>query len=84
MVGDSGAGKSPGADCLRRDVLPEIERHMVAEFPDQWRDWKIAAEAHAAEMATWKSDVRAARQNNEPPPAPPGDAPQAPQSPRLR
>src|SRR3954462_15481021 len=23
-VGDSGDGKSPGADCLMRDVLPEI------------------------------------------------------------
>jgi hypothetical protein len=29
VVGDSGTGKSPGADCLMRDVLPTIERRMV-------------------------------------------------------
>ena len=34
-VGDSGNGKSPGADCLLRDVLPEIERRMLADFPDR-------------------------------------------------
>ena len=34
-VGDSGNGKSPGADCLMRDVLPEIERRMLADFPDR-------------------------------------------------
>ena len=37
-VGDSGVGKSPGADCLLRDVLPEIERRMLADFPDRLRD----------------------------------------------
>ena len=30
-VGDSGNGKSPGADCLLRDVLPELERKMIAD-----------------------------------------------------
>ncbi|MBV9747823.1 MAG: DUF3987 domain-containing protein [Acetobacteraceae bacterium] len=28
VVGDSGTNKSPGADCIMRDVLPEIERRM--------------------------------------------------------
>jgi hypothetical protein len=32
-VGDSGNGKSPGSDCLMRDVLPAIERKMIADFP---------------------------------------------------
>ncbi len=32
-VGDSGTGKSPGADCLMRDVLPEIERRMFGDIP---------------------------------------------------
>ena len=31
-VGDSGVGKSPGADCLLRDVLPEIERAHARRF----------------------------------------------------
>jgi hypothetical protein len=83
-VGDSGNGKSPGADCLRRDVLHEIEKRMIADFPDQWRDWKIAMEASAQEMGTWKADVREARKKGEPPPPPPADAPDAPQEPRLR
>ena len=34
-VGDSGTGKSPGADCLMRDVLPAIERRMVGDYPDR-------------------------------------------------
>src|SRR6185437_1576016 len=29
VVGDSGTGKSPGADCLMRDVLPVIEDTLV-------------------------------------------------------
>jgi hypothetical protein len=41
-IGDSGDGKSPGADTLMRDVLPEIERRMLAEFPDQLRGWRAA------------------------------------------
>src|SRR5437868_13724309 len=40
VVGDSGSGKSPGADCLMRDVLPEIERRMLADFPDRLSAWR--------------------------------------------
>jgi hypothetical protein len=84
MVGDSGVGKSPGADCLRRDVLPEIERRMCADFPAQWCDWKIAMEASSMEMGKWKADMRTARERGEPPLPPPEDGPPAPQKPRLR
>src|SRR5262249_11956640 len=38
-VGDSGDGKSPGADCLINQVLPEIERAMLADFPERLREW---------------------------------------------
>ena len=41
-VGDSGDGKSPGADCLLRDVLPEIERRMIGDYPDRLREWQAA------------------------------------------
>jgi hypothetical protein len=37
VVGDSGNGKSPGADCLMRDVLPVIERKLLGDFPDRLR-----------------------------------------------
>jgi Protein of unknown function (DUF3987) len=84
-VGDSGDGKSPGADSLFRHVLPELERRMCVDFPDQLREWKAAAEAHAAAMESWKTDVRKAKQDKQPPSLPPSDdLPVEPQSPRLR
>src|ERR1051326_4866668 len=47
VVGEPGTGKSPGSDCLMRDVLPEIERRMLADFPDR--------------LCAWRADVEAAR-----------------------
>ena len=44
VVGDSGTGKSPGADCLMRDVLPTIERRMIGDYPDRLREWQGAVE----------------------------------------
>jgi hypothetical protein len=85
-VGDSGNGKSPGADCLMRDVLPEIERKMRIDFPDQLRDWQATnAYAKAAEER-WKSEVRDAEKKGTPPPSQPAEMTIAaePQEPRLR
>src|SRR5438270_9905491 len=70
-VGDSGNGKSPGADCLMRDVLPEIERRMLADFPDRLREWRAGIELCKAAEETWKSEVRAAQKSGTPPPLPP-------------
>jgi hypothetical protein len=68
-----------------RDVLPEIERRMVADFPDTLRDWRAASEAHQAGVERWKADVREAAKLGNPPPLPPIDeAPAEPQAPRLR
>ncbi len=84
-VGESGNGKSPGADALMRDVLPTIERNMIADFPDRLREWRAAAEAHAARVEQWKADVRTAQKGGNAPPLPPeGEAPAEPQIPRLR
>jgi len=83
-IGDSGTGKSPGADCLMRDVLPEIERRMLADFPDQRREWRSAAEAARAAAEAWQSDVRLAHRRGVPPPDPPSEAGPEPQAPRLR
>src|SRR5215468_9717560 len=47
-VGDSGTGKSPGSDCLMRDVLPVIEQKMLVEFPDRLADWRLTAERQRA------------------------------------
>jgi hypothetical protein len=83
-VGDSGDGKSPGADALFRHVLPELERRMAADFPDQHREWQAASEAHTARMEEWKTSIRKAKESNTPPLPPEGKPPPEPQSPRLR
>ena len=85
IVGESGSAKSPGADCLLRDVLPEIEQRMFGDFPDRQREWRAAAEAHVAVQERWKADVREAQKKGKPPPLPPAEnAPPEPQAPRLR
>jgi hypothetical protein len=66
-------------------VLPEIERRMVADFPDKQRDWRAAFEAYQAGLERWKTDVRQAGKLGNPAPLPPaGDPPPEPQAPRLR
>ena len=85
VVGDSGSSKSPGADCLMRDVLPEIERRMLGDFPDRLKEWRAAAEIHKAKLADWEKDIKAAHKSGSPPPMPPADATgPEPQAPRLR
>jgi hypothetical protein len=68
-VGDSGAGKSPGADCLMRDVLGEIERRMLADYPDRLREWRAAAELAKAAEAAWQGEVREAQRRGAAPTA---------------
>ena len=63
-VGDSGTGKSPGADCLMGSVLPAIERLMLGDFPDRHRDWQAAAERAEASREMWEKDVRTAQKGN--------------------
>ena len=83
-VGDSGNGKSPGADCLLRDVLPEIERRMLADFPDQLQAWRVDAELAKAAKEAWQNEVRTAQKQKKAPPSPPPEPGPEPQAPRLR
>lgn len=84
-VGDSGSGKSPGADALLRHVLPAIEQRMLGDFPERLRDWRAAAAGHEAAAERWKGEVKeATKRGNPPPPPPDGEAPAEPQAPRLR
>lgn len=85
-VGDSGNGKSPGADCLMRSVLPEIERRMALDFPDKSREWLMLAELARVKEEAWKSELRDAEKKKAAPPPPPQtpDIGPEPQSPRLR
>jgi hypothetical protein len=84
-VGDSGNGKSPGADRLMRDVLPEIERRMLADFPDRLREWRANVEFAKAADKKWQDEVHEAHKRGTPPPLPPAMAAgPEPQAPRLR
>jgi len=84
-VGDSGTGKSPGADCLMRDVLPEIERRMLADFPDRLRQWAFTTELGKAATLRWRRELREAEQRGVPIPSSPRVfAAAEPQAPRLR
>jgi hypothetical protein len=85
VVGDSGNGKSPGADCLMRDVAPEIERRMLADFPDRLREWRANIEFAKAAEEKWRGEVRDAHKRGVPAPLPPPAVAIAePQAPRLR
>lgn len=84
-VGDSGNGKTPGADCLMRDALAEIERRMAVEYPDRLREWRASVEFAKAADERWKDEVRVAEKRGAPAPLPPvAAAGPEPQSPRLR
>jgi ABC-type glutathione transport system ATPase component len=54
VVGDSGTGKSPGADCLLGEILPEIERRMLADYPDRLREWFAQHELAKAAKLQWR------------------------------
>jgi hypothetical protein len=85
VVGDSGDGKSPGADCLIKEVLPNIERAMLADFPERLREWRAATAFERAAIKRWGEDVLDAHRNGGRAPLPPvKTAGPEPQAPRLR
>jgi hypothetical protein len=65
--------------------LPEIERRMVADYPDRLREWRASVQFEKAADQRWEEDVRAAQKRGAPAPLPPvrTTGPE-PQSPRLR
>jgi uncharacterized protein DUF3987 len=67
------------------NVLPEIERRMIADYPDRLREWRAASEFAAAAEKRWQDEVRAAERRGTAPPLPPAtiSGPE-PQSPRLQ
>ena len=85
-VGDSGDGKSPGSDCLHRDVLPVLESRMVGDFPERLREWQASTEADKAAKKHWVERVRQAQEDGKiiPPPPRPTVSDVAPERPRLR
>src|SRR5437763_10673174 len=58
VVGEPGSGKSPGSDVLMRDVLPEIERRMLADFPDRLWAWRVAAALNKTAAQRGRQELR--------------------------
>jgi hypothetical protein len=84
-VGESGDGKSPGADPILRDVLPRIEEEMRRDFPERRREWEAAVASAKARRDDWEMAVAKDKSGDTPPP-PPADSeePPEPQPPCLR
>jgi hypothetical protein len=68
VVGDSGEGKSPGADCMMGYVAPEIERRMIGDFSNRLEDWKTAVKLDKLAERKWEEEVRAAQKDGKPVP----------------
>ncbi len=73
-VGDSGGGKSPGADAPLGRVLPEIERRMATGYPERLREHQAAVELARVRKEAWENSVRQAHRRGQPPPPLPADA----------
>jgi hypothetical protein len=87
VVGDSGDGKSPGSDCLMRDVLPELEARMYGDFPERLQEWRQAVALDKAALKQWEQEKRAADKKGEPfhkQMPKPNAADVEPEKPRLR
>jgi hypothetical protein len=83
-VGDSGGGKSPGADAIYRHVLPEMVARMSRDFPDRLQEYRVRAEMAKARLDAWEKDVRTALKKGSPPPARPDVTEETePMAPRL-
>jgi hypothetical protein len=83
-AGDSGQGKSPGADLIYRHLLPPMEARMTRDFPERLQEYQARAELAKARHEQWQKDVRTAHKNGAPSPAAPDVADEAePMAPRL-
>ena len=84
-VGNPSSGKSPGLDAALRDVLPELELTLAADYPERLRAWEgLNAEALAI-RDVWEKEVKAAVKRDVPAPRMPEAAipPPKPVRPRI-
>ena len=84
-VGESGNGKSPGANTMFDKIVPELDRRMIGDFPERHAAWKAATDIAAAREAAWKETVKKAAQSKQVQPSRPSDLETGdePQEPRL-
>jgi hypothetical protein len=67
-VGDSGDGKSPGADAVLKDVVPEIESRMTRNFPVTLMNAQRDIEIANAKLEAWKAGIKDAVKKARPHP----------------
>jgi hypothetical protein len=82
-VGDSGDGKSPGADTVLKYVMPTLERREIADFPDQLREVHAEIEAAKVRLEIWKGEMQDAVKEGRTPPPQPEPVPREPIEPAL-
>ena len=83
-VGDSGEGKSPGADVLLGIVLPELESRMAEDHDRNLLQWDAEAAIATAEKKEWENAVsQAAKGKTKMPPPLTGTLRPKPQQPCL-
>jgi hypothetical protein len=70
-VGDSGYGKSPGADAIYRHILPPMEARMARDFPERLQEYRARAELAKARREMWQKDIRVAQKKGASLPMPP-------------
>jgi Protein of unknown function (DUF3987) len=73
IVGESGTGKTPGIDTVKR-ALAQIERDDQSNIADLRRKHECKVENAKAARAHWKKKVEEAVKNGVPPPPMPEDA----------
>ena len=78
------AARVKSGRLLLGEVLPEIERRMLADFPDKLREWNSTTEIGKAATQRWRRELREAERHGGPLPSPPVFAVAEPQAPRLR
>jgi hypothetical protein len=84
LVGAPSSAKSPAMDSARQP-LADVEKEMLATWPDDQMCYEQDTMVAAAHREQWESEVRTAAKSGEPgPPMPPAAmAPPKPQMPRI-
>jgi hypothetical protein len=77
----SGTKKSPGADVMIKEVLPELQRRMMADWPDQRRAALISLNAWNRADKEWREAIE--DEDEELPEPAQGTQPPEPQPPQL-
>jgi hypothetical protein len=81
-VGDSGEGKTPGANMVMRTVVREIDRRIYGDYPVRHQLWEAERDLAKQKEDVWRADVaRSLKAGHQAPPRP-ADSYPPPEPPR--